>query len=421
MGVRNLWRAVANAAEERSLTKVAYDMHVDAILSGRDRVIPCFGVDLNLLMDTCIAASIAHGVHGQSMSLQIFFHKLAAFSEVKATFVFVPDGDKRPAIKRGHQVRHEVWWTFVVEDLIHAFGFRVHKALGEAEAELAMLNHSGVIDAVISNDSDTLVFGAETVIKIFTDQFLRAHQLPRDTVEVYTNGRIARQAHLSMGGLILFALLNGGDYDATGIPNCGAIIAKALCRCGYGDELLEATRAYLINDDNPTAFDHFIQDWRNRLCDELHNNTHQQLTFRRPDLAHAIESSDFPKREVLMAYVTPLTTEHEPSTITGARFESWYLFHEPMLPTIAQFCRTHLLWSELSLRKRLMTQLFPSIVIRMLYSLITGFSTSTNRLLGPTLYVTVNSISWKIRKGQFRRQYGSLPQPRLTVSVGSLL
>lgn len=46
--------------------------------------------------------------------------------------------------------------------------FRVstsHQAPGEAEAELAQLNVAGVIDAVLTNDSDTLVFGACCIIR----------------------------------------------------------------------------------------------------------------------------------------------------------------------------------------------------------------------------------------------------------------
>ena len=38
------------------------------------------------------------------------------------------------------------------------------QAPGEAEAELAQLNKLGIIDAVLTDDGDALVFGAETVI-----------------------------------------------------------------------------------------------------------------------------------------------------------------------------------------------------------------------------------------------------------------
>lgn len=39
------------------------------------------------------------------------------------------------------------------------------KAPGEAEAELAYLNRIGVIDAVLSDDVDTFIFGAHMVVR----------------------------------------------------------------------------------------------------------------------------------------------------------------------------------------------------------------------------------------------------------------
>ena len=39
------------------------------------------------------------------------------------------------------------------------------QAPGEAEAELAYLNRHGFIDAIVTNDSDALVFGAKCVLK----------------------------------------------------------------------------------------------------------------------------------------------------------------------------------------------------------------------------------------------------------------
>ena len=44
---------------------------------------------------------------------------------------------------------------------------RIAQAPGDAEAELACLNCKGRIDAVISEDSDALVFGAQAVIRVY--------------------------------------------------------------------------------------------------------------------------------------------------------------------------------------------------------------------------------------------------------------
>jgi len=51
----------------------------------------------------------------------------------------------------------DIIWTNSTADTL--------QALGEAEAELAHLNRYGVIDAVLTDDVDTLVFGALRVIK----------------------------------------------------------------------------------------------------------------------------------------------------------------------------------------------------------------------------------------------------------------
>lgn len=39
------------------------------------------------------------------------------------------------------------------------------QARGEAEAELARLNQEGIIDAVLTDDVDALIFGARTVMR----------------------------------------------------------------------------------------------------------------------------------------------------------------------------------------------------------------------------------------------------------------
>lgn len=39
------------------------------------------------------------------------------------------------------------------------------KAPGEAEAELAHMNQASIIDGVLSDDADTFLFGAHTVIR----------------------------------------------------------------------------------------------------------------------------------------------------------------------------------------------------------------------------------------------------------------
>lgn len=142
---------------------------------------------LSPCMDECTAATLAAGIHGQfhGGALKIFFNKLSTYLKYPITFVFVFDGDERPNSKRGHAVRSTPpWWTGPSQELINHFGFHVHQvcffvsmkfclflnqllsqAPGEAEAELAKLNLLGLIDGVITSDSDIFIFGASCVLR----------------------------------------------------------------------------------------------------------------------------------------------------------------------------------------------------------------------------------------------------------------
>jgi Holliday junction resolvase YEN1 len=96
------------------------------------------------------------------------------------------DGNQRPQIKRGHRVStNDHWMVKPTQRLLNAFNVQwitVHffliifyshfslrsiywQAAGEAEAQLAQMNGAGVIDAVMTDDSDAFVFGAHTVLR----------------------------------------------------------------------------------------------------------------------------------------------------------------------------------------------------------------------------------------------------------------
>ncbi|KAJ7181888.1 PIN domain-like protein, partial [Mycena filopes] len=97
--------------------------------------------------------------------LQKIFYQLCNFSSAPVTLVFVFDGPGRPSMKRGTTVvHHPLWLIDHLKTMIKAFGYHFYDAPGEAEAELAHLNASGRIDAVITEDSDAFLFGAHFVI-----------------------------------------------------------------------------------------------------------------------------------------------------------------------------------------------------------------------------------------------------------------
>jgi len=74
---------------------------------------------------------------------------------------------------------------------------------------------------------------------------------------VYTSEALAdptRGVSLPQGGLILFALLCGRDYDQ-GIKICGGATAFGLAKCGFGEELLEAVEISKATNSTTFLFD----------------------------------------------------------------------------------------------------------------------------------------------------------------------
>lgn len=141
------------------------------------------------MIDACIEGAKLAGTHSQSSEspiLLIFFRKLCGFLNAPVTLVFVFDGPHRPSTKRGKKViNRPLWITDYAKALIEAFGFYWHivrmihcyfpehcfscvarvQAPGEAEAELATLNSLHWIDAIITTDSDTIIFGANCILR----------------------------------------------------------------------------------------------------------------------------------------------------------------------------------------------------------------------------------------------------------------
>ncbi|EEB96302.1 hypothetical protein MPER_04585, partial [Moniliophthora perniciosa FA553] len=85
----------------------------------------------------------------------------------RSSWVF--DGAKRPAVKRGvNVIKQEPARYEDARMLIKACGNCVHMAPGEGEAELAAMNLRGIVDAVITDDSDIICLGARCVMRIIS-------------------------------------------------------------------------------------------------------------------------------------------------------------------------------------------------------------------------------------------------------------
>ena len=74
------------------------------------------------------------------------------------------------------------------------------------------LNAEGLVDAVITEDSDTFCYGAEVILRNFSIS------ASGPSVEMYTASRLDELLGLTRDRIVFLAILLGCDFFPTGIP-----------------------------------------------------------------------------------------------------------------------------------------------------------------------------------------------------------
>lgn len=100
---------------------------------------------------------------------------------------------------------------------------------------------------------------------------------------------------LDREGMILVALMSGGDYSPDGLPGCGIKVACEAARAGYGKSLCQLK----------TADESGFQDWREKLSHDLKTNEHRNFQTKHKALKIP---SDWPDLEILRYYTHPVVS-----------------------------------------------------------------------------------------------------------------
>lgn len=120
--------------------------------------------------------------------------------------------------KKDRRDADEVTRVMVTEcqSLLGLFGIPYMTAPMEAEAQCAELVRLGLVDGIVTDDSDTFLFGGTRVYKnVFNSKKL---------VECYLSSDLEKELSLSRSELISLAQLLGSDY-AEGLPGVGPVTA----------------------------------------------------------------------------------------------------------------------------------------------------------------------------------------------------
>ena len=154
---------------------------------------------------------------------------------------------KRRSGTRFHQACH------TCQRLFECMGVPVVTATAEGEALCALLNQQGIVDAVLSNDGDCLLYGAQVVYTHFSIDHLERSQVMRyEASKLYVNMNSSSDedqeqfVKLSRHDLIAFALLTGSDVTGNGISQVGAKKAlRFIAKCQRDNPLRPESAALL--------------------------------------------------------------------------------------------------------------------------------------------------------------------------------
>ncbi|KAL9028401.1 MAG: hypothetical protein Q9196_003225 [Gyalolechia fulgens] len=289
------------------------------------------------------------GQGGSNPALRTLYYRLIRLLSLSIKPLFVFDGSNKPPFKRnvktgslGSQLPN-----FITKQLLDVFGFPYHTAPGEAEAECALLQKEGIVDAVLSEDVDTMMFGCTVQLRNWTSENVRGNKSPTH-VNMY-RAEITKQGKsgLDSDGMVLVALMSGGDYLPAGVPGCGIKIACEAAKAGFGRDLCR------LSTKDTVAFN----QWRERLQYELVVN--ESGFFRTRHKALVIPES-FPDKKVLRYYTHPAVSV---SQQIGRLREEIRWDQSINLPGLRQFVAEAFDWQRLTGAKKFLRTLAPAMLV----------------------------------------------------------
>ncbi|KAJ3870326.1 hypothetical protein EV359DRAFT_59243 [Lentinula novae-zelandiae] len=269
-----------------------------------------------------------------------FYKMLCGLSKAGAHCIFVYDGDKRPKIKRGHQViTNELDYLKQSRTMVKHFGYHSHMAPGEAEAKIVDMFKRGIVDIVLSKDSDVFPLGAASVMNLV---------VPRDKTK-------ARKSWLNL------------ERRERHWPfNCSR----------SGSESLSTT---------PQRLSEALRELNQNMACEIQHNKRGKMGSCSPTRAEILRHSDFPTShdmEVLSAFLKPITSSSEgvPPLLASLRLPTL-----PNISGIVAFSTEHFAWSPKLTLQHFHNYLWPGVIIRMLSSKYVAYNAENSEILVPRL------------------------------------
>ncbi|KAG1741593.1 hypothetical protein EDD22DRAFT_307785 [Suillus occidentalis] len=288
---------------------------------------------------------------GKSPELRTLFFRLRVLLKLPLHIIFVFDGLTRLPDK-GHKVRHSPHWlTRDFQCMVDLFGFRWTEAPSEAEAELAAMNVRGIIDAVMTEDSDVLIFGALCII--------RSAKMTGIIIMFKCIQRMGSSMELHWLKEIGFSLRSWrvetttGEYLAVGspLPTRSLFTAESAGTCSMHFFPWHQTSSPHIHR---TLFKNYA------LCLPMTLTMTSSANTRQLHVAFPVIS---PRRTVIDKYIHPLTSFSAPNASIMQDVSSC----QPHLADLADFCRVQFGWDDDSIIERMYGGIWEGAYLRTLF------------------------------------------------------
>ncbi|XP_016989763.1 flap endonuclease GEN [Drosophila rhopaloa] len=345
MGVKELWGVLTPHCERKPINelrgkKVAIDLAgwvceslnvVDYFVHPRHHLKNLFFRTCYLIWEQVTPVFVLEGVAPKLKSQVIAKRNELQFRGVKpknspeVTQNQAPKGDKGRT-RFNHVLKQ-------CETLLLSMGIQCVQGPGEAEAYCAFLNKHGLVDGVISQDSDCFAYGAICVYRNFSVSTQGAQAAAGGAVDIYDMREITSRMDFGQHKIIVMALLCGCDYCPDGIGGIGKDGVLKLFNKYKETEILDKLRNWRKETNKYNALEIRVDDKSicsncghigktqshtksgcsvcrtNKGCDESlwkeqRLSIKAELTLRRK----ALLSPDFPNEEIIAEFLSDPTT-----------------------------------------------------------------------------------------------------------------
>ncbi|KAK6585927.1 hypothetical protein PZA11_000984 [Diplocarpon coronariae] len=339
MGIPGIYEEIGRG-ERISLSKLAIDKFEE---TGRPFRI---AIDISIWQ-----FQIQSGQGGSNPAIRTLYYRLVRLLSLAIQPLFVFDGPKKPKVKRNKKVSHSgaSGADKSTKQLLNLFGFPYHSAPGEAEAECALLQRHGIVDAVLSEDVDTLMFGSGITLRDWSAEGSRGNGPPTHVSLFDAKKTKEGKSGLDREGMILIALLSGGDYDTEGLPRFGIKAACEAARADFGKSLCRLSKS---DEDGLAA-------WRKNLTDEIQTN---KSKFFRTKKSLTIPDT-FPSQDVLSLYTHPVVSSA--SKIEKLK-EDIIWDGDVDVPELREYVKDEFDWTNIEGARKFIRNLAPALLVKQL-------------------------------------------------------